>query len=125
MEVSKKEIRRLFFFKYEFREAKSLVEIKDRLNKTFQFIPPESLLKVLDQSELSDKPSIAMKSLSSKIPMIYFLLVQEDEKGGKVVVFETTHSWYSYEKVISSMRAYCRNAGIRCKLLYVRGVKKF
>ncbi|MEM1515241.1 MAG: hypothetical protein QXH24_04235 [Candidatus Bathyarchaeia archaeon] len=49
--------------------------------------------------------------------MIYFLFLQRDENGGLLILFETRHSWYSYEKVLSSMRSFERNAGIKSKYI--------
>jgi hypothetical protein len=99
-------LKRVILFEYEYREAKNLEEIAERLKKTYRILPPSN----------PTKDALIMRSLAEKgSPKIIFLLLERDEKGGEVIILETIHSWYTSEKILSSMRAYCKNAGIKCR----------
>lgn len=130
LKVNPSDVRRLLFFEYRFCESKNLEGIRGRLKRTFQFIPANDLVDILGEVkkrlkikyEVSlpkdlTKDAIAMRSLAVDPAMMYFLLLSRDEKGGVLILFETVHSWYTHEKILTSMRAYCKNAGIRCRPL--------
>jgi len=125
MEPSPNNVKRIFLFEYEYWESKSLDEVKWRTKKGFQFLPPENLIKTLEQTVgnleniLSYPPrkTLAMKSAKVKPTMIYFLIIEEHETGGKIILIETKHSLYSYEKILTGMRAFSAYAGIKTWLI--------
>ncbi len=125
MEISRNIIKRLFLFEYEYWKVKSLDEVRRRVSKEFQFLPVESLVKVLEEIvggieslvKYSSEKALAIRSARVKPPMVYFLIVEEHELGGKVFLIETIYSQYSYDKILAGMRAFSAYVGIKCKLI--------
>lgn len=94
-------LKRVLILEFKYEEAKSLEEIKRRLEKWYCILHPRGDLLV-------------MRSLAEEGPTkIIFLLSEKNERGGEMIIIETKDSWYSYEKILSSLRAYCKNAGVR------------
>ncbi|HIE14907.1 TPA: hypothetical protein EYP70_06505 [Candidatus Bathyarchaeota archaeon] len=121
-------IRRIIFFQFRFSESRSLNDVRERLKRTFKIIPAKDLIEtlphVMDRLKIQhkilipknlQKDALAMISRVSQSPMIYFLLLKQNPEGGQIILLETTKSWYTHGKIITSMRAYCKNAGILCK----------
>lgn len=121
-------IRRIMFFQFRFSESRSLSDVRERLKRTFKMISAkdlvEALPQVMDRLKIKQeilipknlqKDALAMISRVSQYPMIYFLLLKQNPEGGQILLLETTKSWYTHDKIITSMRAYCKNAGILCK----------
>ncbi len=104
MKTFSKTLKRVLTFNYEYKEAKSLEEVAERLKRTYQIFQPT-------------KDVLITRSLAEKdVVRILFVLLEENEKGGELVLLETTKSWYNYEKILSSLNAYCINAGIEYKI---------
>lgn len=125
MELSPNNVKRIFLFEYEYWEAETLDEVKWRIRKGFQFLSPENLIKTLEQTVgnleniLSYMPqkTLAMKAAAVNPAMIYFLIIEEHERGGKIILIETKHSLYSYEKILTGIRAFSAYAGIKSWLI--------
>ncbi|MEM2321397.1 MAG: hypothetical protein QXS79_05925 [Candidatus Bathyarchaeia archaeon] len=123
-------LKRIFIFDYQFDESKSLSEVRCRLEKSkfeirnpVEFSEPlgymrnylaglygESLPESIDRDN-----ALAVRSSTVHPTMIYFLFLQRNDRGGLLILFETEYSWYSYEKILHSMRAFNKNAGIKSK----------
>ncbi len=125
MEISRNIIKRLFLFEYEYWKVKSLDEVRRRVSKEFQFLPVENLVKILEEMvgsieslvKYSPEKALAIRSARVYPPTIYFLIVEENEIGGKIFLIETAHSPYSYEKILTGMRAFSAYVGIKCQLI--------
>ena len=125
MEIPRNIIKRLFLFEYEYWKVKSLDEVRRRVGREFRFLPVENLVKVLEEIvgnienfvKYSPEKALAIRSTRVKPPMIYFLIVEEHELGGKIFLIETIHSPYSYEKILTGMRAFSAYVGIKCNLI--------
>lgn len=115
------DFRRIYIFDYEFRESRSLGDVLERLKGKFEFLRIENFREVIEEAR--DKGlipedfenAVVMRSMTVDPPMIYFVLLQIDDVGGRVMLLETKSSWYTHEKILLSMRPYCINAGIRCR----------
>lgn len=134
MLLLKNSLKRIFIFSYQFEESKNLNEVKWRLMKNkFEVVGLTELNELIDyvKSYLAHFPDLALpqyidsnnaiaaRSLTVSPTMIAFLFLQCNDRGGVLVLFETEYSWYSYEKILHSMRAFNRNAGIRSKFIGV------
>ena len=134
MRIHPEYIQRLFFFEYEFYEAKSLEEIRERLKGKYQFILPaylvnsyEEIRNMLTAKRTISLPSIhfpkdikknviATRSLAVIPTMVYYLLLKTKKNGGYIVLFETEKSWYHHNQIIRMcIGVYCKNAGIKCR----------
>jgi len=121
MEALKKNIKRIFLFEYEYWEVRNLNELRSRLSKDFNILSAENLVKAIRETvgnienlvKLSPEKTLAVKSATVEPAMIYFLIVEEHEVGGKIVLIETKHSIYSYNKIMTGMRAFSAYAGIK------------
>jgi len=117
------EFRRFYLFDYEFKESKNLDDVLEKLVGKFKPLKIKDFENIINDAKEKGllpkgfKDAVAMRSLAVEPPMIYFLLLQEDWKGGKIMLLETKNSWYSHDKIMLSMRTYCRNAGIKCRFL--------
>ena len=114
------DFRRVYLFDYKFRESRSLDDILKRLKGRFEFLRIQDFREIIEEARdrgfvpRDFKDVIVMRSISVEPPMIYFVLLQRDERGGRIMLLETRSSWYTHEKILLSMRPYCKNAGIRC-----------
>jgi len=125
MKVARNNIKRLFLFKYEYWESKNLNEIKERVSKGFKLLPVETIAKVVEETignlediaEYSPQKTLAIRSIATEPPMIYLLIIEENDIGGKIILIETKQSLYSYEKILTGMRAFSAYAGIKTWLI--------
>ncbi|RLE91266.1 MAG: hypothetical protein DRN04_13195 [Thermoprotei archaeon] len=125
MEITRDNIKRLFLFEYEYWESKNLNEVKRRVSKGFKFLPVENIVKVVEEiignleniAEYSPQRTLAIRSIATEPAMIYFLIIEEHNIGGKIILIETKHSLYSYEKILTGMRAFSAYAGIKTWLI--------
>ncbi|MEM0010610.1 MAG: hypothetical protein QXT84_02825 [Candidatus Bathyarchaeia archaeon] len=123
-------LKRVFIFYYQFEESRNLSEVKHRLEKNkFVIVNSKELGEMVDYlkdrliplanlilpERIDYNNAIIARSLTVHPTMIYFLFLQHDDKGGSLFLFETVNSWYSCGKILHSMRAFDRNAGIRSK----------
>jgi hypothetical protein len=116
------EFRRIFAFDYRFNGSRSLDDVAERLSGKFEFEDIYNFEEVIDRIRtggfLRDwENALAMKSAVVYPPMIYFLFFQIHDLGGRLFVLETNESWYSFEKILLSMRSFCKNAGIVCSFI--------
>lgn len=124
------DFRRIFLFNYQFEKSRNLEEIRNRLEGKFNFQNFEDFKELLGYvkgvlvkvhsvylPEDFKNVAFAIKSVAVQPPMIYFLIFQNNEKGGTIMLLETKNSWYSYEKILLSMRPFCKNAGIKCRYI--------
>lgn len=116
------EFRRIFAFDYRFNGSRSLDDVAERLSGKFEFEDIYNFEEVIDRIRtggfLRDwENALAMKSAVVYPPMIYFLFFQINDLGGRLFVLETNESWYSFEKILLSMRSFCKNAGIVCSFI--------
>ena len=116
------EFRRIFAFDYRFNGSRSLDDVAERLSGKFEFEDVYNFEEVIDRIRtkgfLQDwEKAMAMKSAVVYPPMIYFLFFQINNLGGKLFVLETNESWYSYEKILLSMKSFGKNAGIVCNFI--------
>lgn len=118
-------------------------EVKCRLKKSkFEIIGPVRFSKPLGYivrnylvglceaslpERIDQDNALAARSSTAHPIMIYFLFLQHDDRGGLLVLFETEYSWYYYEKILHSMRAFDSNAGIKSRYigLFIPGRKEF
>lgn len=125
-------LKRVFIFYYQFEESRNLSELKRRLEKNkFVIVNSKEFSEMIDYvkdrltsfaniilpERIDYSNAIAARSFTVHPTMIYFLFFQHDDKGGSLFLFETMDSWYSCGKILHSMRAFDRNAGIRSKLI--------
>lgn len=125
-------LKRIFIFNYRLSDSRSLGEVRVRLEKSrFEVVDPSIFMIPIDYMRkcLTDacgvtlpesvnyNDSLAVKSSTVHPTMIYFLFLQRDDVSGLLLIFETEHSWYSYEKILESIRAFERNAGIKSKYI--------
>lgn len=121
-------IKRIFVFAYQLDESRSLDEVRARLERSrFEILDP---IKAMGQIDLvrrclgelcptllpagaSYARAFVARSSTVRPTMIYFIFLQLSERGGLLVLLETKYSWYKYEKILYSMRAFNRNAGIK------------
>ncbi|HDN62500.1 MAG TPA: hypothetical protein ENF56_00895 [Candidatus Bathyarchaeota archaeon] len=114
------DFRRIYLFDYKFRESKSLDDILERLKGKFLFLKVKDFEAVIKDARdrgfvpREFKDAAIMRSMTVEPPMVYFVLLQRDDTGGRIMLLETKSSWYTHEKILLSMRAYCKSAGIRC-----------
>ena len=121
MEALKKNIKRIFLFEYEYWKVRNLNELRSRLSKDFNILPVENLIEAIRETignienivKYSPEKALAVKSATVEPAMIYFLIVEEHEVGGKIVLIETKHSMYNYNKILTGMRAFGAYAGIK------------
>lgn len=135
-------LKRIFIFTYQFNDSRNLSEVARRLEKNkFVIFDPAIFREPIDSMKdylvrtcgalfpenINHINAIAAKSSTVHPPMIYFLFLQYNENGGLLILFETKDSWYSYEKVLHSMRAFDRNAGIKSRYigLFIPDQKSF
>jgi len=116
------EFRRIIAFDYRFNGSKSLDDVAERLSCKFEFEDVYNFEEVICHLRsggfLQDwEKAMAIKSAVVYPPMIYFLFFQINNLGGKLFVLETDESWYSYEKILLSMRSFGKNAGIVCNFI--------
>lgn len=116
------EFRRIFAFDFEFRESRSLEDIIERLDGRFEFENTKDFADVFEYLRGRKmieawESVIALRSAVVCPPMIYFLIFQQSNEGGRLFLLETIKSWYSYEKILLSMRSFGRNAGIVCRFV--------
>jgi len=97
-------LKRVLIFEFQYGEGKSLEEVKRRLERWYCIFHPRRDLLV-------------MRSLAEEGPTkIIFLVWEKNEEGGEIVIIETRDSWYSYEKILYSLKAFGKNAGIKVKI---------
>lgn len=114
------EFRRIFTFDFEFGESRSLDDIVQNLSGKFDFEEVHNFAEVIERLRNKghlcewDK-AIAINSSVVYPPMIYFLIFQTSDSGGKLFVLETNESWYSYDHVLRSMRSFSKIAGVICR----------
>lgn len=131
------DFRRVFIFEYKFRESTNLHEIREKFEGMFDFENPVAFNEILSAvketlvkgyhlclPEKFENRVIAMKSAVVHPPMILFWILQNSEEGGFIMLLETKDSWYSYEKILLSMRSFCKNAGIKCRFKGCLNVKR-
>jgi hypothetical protein len=116
------EFRRIFAFDYRFNDSRSLDEVAERLRGRFEFEDVYNFEEVIrhlrSRGFLREwRNALAMKSAAVYPPMIYFLFFQINDLGGRLFVLETGGSWYSFEKILLSMRPFCKNAGVDCNFV--------
>lgn len=109
-------------FDFEFGDSKSLGDIVERLGGKFEFENLEDFASVLEYFRGKNlieawRNAVALRSAVVYPPMIYFLIFQQNDRGGRLFLLETNRSWYNYEKILISMRSFGRNAGIACKFV--------
>lgn len=96
-------LKRALIFEFEYEKAENLEEIRERLEKWYCILHPR-------------KDLLVMRSSAEEGPTkIIFVLLEKDKRGGEIILIETKDSWYNYEKILSSLRAYCKNAGIKLR----------
>jgi len=116
------EFRRIFAFDYRFNDSRSLDEVVERLRGRFEFEDVYNFEEVIRRLRSRGflrgwRNALAMKSAAVYPPMIYFLFFQINSLGGRLFVLETGGSWYSFEKILLSMRPFCKNAGVDCNFV--------
>ncbi len=96
-------LKRALIFQFKYEEAKNLEDIRKRFEKWYCILKPREDL-------------IVMRSLAEEgPPRVIFLISEKSEEGGEIILVETGDSWYTYEKIVSLIRIFCKNAGIKLK----------
>jgi len=92
-------IKHVILYKWRFREARSLSELRERLERSHFYT-------------ISPRRGMLVATSRSKPSAVIFVFTQEGDEGGELLLIQTPLGYYTLEHIRRSMRVFARIAGI-------------